>query len=58
LPARASAAPFVTWGSIQAEDFQAMNGELKRLNFANRVRSFAALSHADLVSRQAKVPNG
>ena len=46
---RASAAPFVTWGSIQAEDFQVMTGELKRVNFANRVRSFAACCYTPIL---------
>jgi hypothetical protein len=46
---RASAAPFVTWGSTQTEDFQVMTGELKRVNFADRVRSFAACCHTPIL---------
>ena len=51
---RASAAPFVTWGSIQAEDFQVMTGELKRVNFAHRVRSFAACCHTPILFQDSQ----
>jgi hypothetical protein len=46
---RASAAPFVTWGSIQTEDFQVIAGELKKVNFADRVRSFAACCNTPIL---------
>jgi hypothetical protein len=46
---RAGAAPFVTWGSIQANDFQVIAGELKSVNFANRIRSFAACCHTPIL---------
>jgi hypothetical protein len=46
---RASAAPFVTWGSIQAMNFEVPAGNLKRVNFANRVRSFAACCHTPIL---------
>jgi hypothetical protein len=51
---RASAAPFVTWGSIPAEDFQVMTGELKRVNFADRVRSFAACCHTPILFQDSQ----
>jgi hypothetical protein len=37
---RANAAPFVTWGSIKARDFEIVSGKLRKVSFANRVRSF------------------
>ena len=51
---RASAAPFVTWGSIRAEDFRVMTGELKQVNFANRVRSFAACCHTPILFQDSQ----
>jgi len=46
---RASAAPFVTWGSIRATHFQVVSGELKRVAFANRIRAFAACCHTPIL---------
>src|SRR5260221_658005 len=40
---RASAAPFVTWGSIKARDFEIVSGELRKVSFANRGRTLASL---------------
>jgi hypothetical protein len=39
---RASAAPFVTWGTVRVKNFEVAAGQLKKVSFANRVRSFAA----------------
>jgi hypothetical protein len=39
---RASAAPFVTWGTIGAKNFVVVSGELKKVSYADRVRSFAS----------------
>jgi len=39
---RASAAPFVTWGTIGAKNFAVVSGELKKVSYADRVRSFAS----------------
>ena len=39
---RASAAPFVTWGSVRRDHLDVTSGELRRIAHANRWRSFAA----------------
>jgi hypothetical protein len=39
---RASAAPFVTWGSVRKEDIELLSGELRKVPHAERLRSFAA----------------
>src|SRR5258705_13546156 len=39
---RASAAPFVTWGAVRRNDIQLLSGELRKVNHAGRLRSFAA----------------
>jgi hypothetical protein len=39
---RASAAPFVTWGAVQREAIEILSGELRKVQFAGRLRSFAA----------------
>jgi hypothetical protein len=39
---RASAAPFVTWGTIRSGNFEVVSGKLKQVSYADRMRSFAA----------------
>ena len=39
---RASGAPFVTWGSIARQNLDLVTGELRHVEHAGRVRSFAA----------------
>jgi hypothetical protein len=50
---RASAAPFVTWGTVQAKNFTIVSGELKQVSFANRVRSFAACCSTPILFQEA-----
>ncbi len=39
---RSSGAPFVTWGTVQRDGFKALQGELRRIPYADRIRGFAA----------------
>ena len=39
---RASGAPFVTWGTVRKEDIELLSGELRKVLYADRLRSFAA----------------
>jgi len=39
---RASAAPFVTWGSFRREKIELLSGELRKVKHADRLRSFAS----------------
>lgn len=39
---RASGAPFVTWGSVGKEEIELLSGELRKVNHAGRLRTFAA----------------
>src|SRR5215813_13539154 len=39
---RASGAPYVTWCSVPSEAIKILSGELQRLLYATRIRSFAA----------------
>jgi hypothetical protein len=39
---RASAAPFVTWGTAPRDDIEILSGELRKVQHAGRLRSFAA----------------
>ena len=39
---RASGAPFVTWGTVRKEDIELLSGELRKVLYAERLRSFAA----------------
>ena len=39
---RASAAPFVTWGSVPRTALEMVAGELRKVHYAGRLRSFAA----------------
>jgi len=39
---RASAAPYVTWGSCRQDKIEIVSGELRKVRYANRIRSFAA----------------
>ena len=39
---RASAAPFVTWGTVRKTDLEVLSGELRKVHHAGRLRSFAA----------------
>ena len=38
----ASGAPFVTWGTVRQEDIELLSGELRKVPYAERLRSFAA----------------
>jgi hypothetical protein len=51
---RASAAPFVTWGTIKARDFEIVSGELRKVPFANQVRSFAACCSTPILFQHAE----
>ena len=51
---RASAAPIVTWGSVQAKDFEVVTGELKRVTFADRLRAFAACCHTPILFQESE----
>lgn len=39
---RASAAPFVTWGVVERDEIELLSGELRKVQHAGRLRSFAA----------------
>jgi hypothetical protein len=39
---RASAAAFVTWGVVRRQDVKILSGELRKVRYAGRLRSFAA----------------
>ncbi len=39
---RASGAPFVSWGTLRKEDIELLSGEVGRVLYAKRLRSFAA----------------
>ena len=39
---RASAAPYVTWCSVPSTAIEALSGELRRVSYADRLRSFAS----------------
>ncbi len=39
---RASAAPFVIWGSVPKEKMELLSGESRKVKHADRIRSFAA----------------
>jgi hypothetical protein len=39
---RASAAPFVTWGAVNRDRMEIVSGELRKVIYAGRLRSFAA----------------
>lgn len=39
---RASAAPYVTWCSVPSEAVEVLSGELRKVLFAERIRSFAS----------------
>jgi hypothetical protein len=39
---RASGAPFVTWGTVPRRNVELLQGKLREVRFADRVRSFAA----------------
>ena len=51
---RASAAPFVTWGSVRAASFDVVQGELKKVAFASRIRAFAACCHTPIVFQDSE----
>jgi len=38
---RASGAPFVTWGACKRESIELLSGELGKIRYADRIRSFA-----------------
>src|SRR5262245_65128197 len=39
---RASAAPYVTWCSVPSKAIEVLSGELRRVSYAARLRSFAS----------------
>ena len=39
---RSSGAPFVTWGTVDRARLKILSGELRKIRYANRVRSFAS----------------
>src|SRR5438067_2226734 len=39
---RASAAPYVTWCSVPSKAIEVLSGELRRVSYAERLRSFAS----------------
>src|SRR6202007_2611457 len=39
---RASAAPYVTWCSVPSKAMEVLSGELRRVSYADRLRSFAS----------------
>ena len=39
---RSSGAPYVTWGTVQRDDFEVLKGALRRISHAGRIRGFAA----------------
>jgi hypothetical protein len=39
---RASAAPYVTWCSVPSKEIEILSGELRRVAYADRLRSFAS----------------
>src|SRR4029453_9046385 len=39
---RASAAPYVTWCSVPSKAIEVLSGELRRVSYADRLRSFAS----------------
>lgn len=39
---RSSGAPYVTWGAVPRDRMKVIKGELRRVSFAGRVRSFAS----------------
>ena len=39
---RASAAPYVTWCSVPSKAIELLSGELRRVSYADRLRSFAS----------------
>ena len=39
---RASAAPYVTWCSVPSKAIEILSGELRRVSYADRLRSFAS----------------
>jgi hypothetical protein len=39
---RGSAAAFVTWGVVRRSDVEILSGELRKVRYADRLRSFAA----------------
>lgn len=46
---RSAGAPFVTWGSVRRADFAIAAGELRKINFAGRIRGFAHCCGTHLV---------
>ena len=51
---RASAAPGVAWVSIRRENFALISGELKRIRFAERFRSFAPCCGTPILIQDAE----
>ena len=39
---RSAGAPYVMWGSVPREDLQLTKGEARKIEYADRIRSFAA----------------
>src|ERR1043165_2325152 len=50
---RASAAPGVAWISVRREDFVVLSGELKQVQHATRLRSFATCCGTPILMQDA-----
>lgn len=50
---RASAAPFVTWGTVARNEMELLRGELRHVRHTDRVRSFAACCGTPLFFAEA-----
>ena len=50
---RASAAPYVTWCSVPSKAVEVLSGELNRVSYADRLRSFASCCGALLLIEHA-----
>ena len=42
IAGRASAAPYVTWCSVPSKAIEVLSGEVRRVSYADRLRSFAS----------------
>jgi len=53
---RASAAAVVRWGTIHAGNFEVVSGELKKVSYADRVRSFATCCGSPIIFQVPQDP--
>jgi hypothetical protein len=51
---RASAAAFVTWGVVYRKDVEILSGDLRKVRYAGRLRSFAACCATPLFFQDAQ----